>query len=41
MGGFALINNDKITILVNEAELGSVCFVMIYKLFNIPFYFFK
>nr|AEW12960.2 ATPase epsilon subunit [Colacium vesiculosum] len=22
-GGFALINNDKITILVNEAELGS------------------
>nr|YP_010700120.1 ATP synthase CF0 subunit epsilon [Colacium mucronatum]WCH63266.1 ATP synthase CF0 subunit epsilon [Colacium mucronatum] len=24
MGGFALINNDKITILVNEAELGSV-----------------
>jgi F0F1-type ATP synthase epsilon subunit len=23
-GGFALINNDKVTILVNEAELGSV-----------------
>jgi F0F1-type ATP synthase epsilon subunit len=23
-GGFALVNNDKITILVNEAELGSV-----------------
>nr|YP_010700483.1 ATP synthase CF0 subunit epsilon [Strombomonas costata]WCH63622.1 ATP synthase CF0 subunit epsilon [Strombomonas costata] len=22
-GGFALVNNDKITILVNEAELGS------------------
>lgn len=25
MGGFALVNNNKITILVNEAELGSVC----------------
>lgn len=24
MGGFALVNNNKITILVNEAELGSV-----------------
>lgn len=23
MGGFALVNNNKITILVNEAELGS------------------
>jgi F-type H+-transporting ATPase subunit epsilon len=23
-GGFALVNNNKITILVNEAELGSV-----------------
>lgn len=23
MGGFALVNNDKIDILVNEAELGS------------------
>lgn len=22
-GGFALVNNNKITILVNEAELGS------------------
>ncbi len=29
-GGFALINNDKVTILVNEAELGSVWFVIIY-----------
>jgi F-type H+-transporting ATPase subunit epsilon len=27
MGGFALVNNNKVTILVNEAELGSVCFV--------------
>lgn len=25
-GGFALVNNNKITILVNEAELGSVRF---------------
>lgn len=25
MGGFALVNNNKVTILVNEAELGSVC----------------
>jgi hypothetical protein len=24
MGGFALVNSNKITILVNEAELGSV-----------------
>ena len=24
MGGFSLVNNNKITILVNEAELGSV-----------------
>jgi F-type H+-transporting ATPase subunit epsilon len=23
MGGFALVNDDKITVLVNEAELGS------------------
>lgn len=23
-GGFALVNNNKLTILVNEAELGSV-----------------
>nr|AKL79018.1 ATPase epsilon subunit [Euglena viridis] len=23
MGGFALVNNNKVTILVNEAELGS------------------
>lgn len=23
-GGFALVNNNKVTILVNEAELGSV-----------------
>lgn len=30
MGGFALINNDKVTILVNDAELGSVRFVLIY-----------
>jgi F0F1-type ATP synthase epsilon subunit len=27
MGGFGLVNNNKVTILVNEAELGSVCFV--------------
>lgn len=26
MGGFALVNNNKVTILVNEAELGSVRF---------------
>lgn len=31
MGGFALVNNDKLTILVNEAELGSVWFVKIIK----------
>lgn len=24
MGGFALVNNNKVTILVNEAELGSL-----------------
>ena len=24
-GGFALVNNNKVTILVNEAELGSLC----------------
>ena len=24
MGGFALINNNTVTILVNEAEFGSV-----------------
>lgn len=24
MGGFALVNNNKVTVLVNEAELGSV-----------------
>lgn len=24
MGGFALVNDNKVTILVNEAELGSV-----------------
>lgn len=24
MGGFALVNNNTVTILVNEAELGSV-----------------
>lgn len=23
-GGFALVNNNKVTILVNEAELGSL-----------------
>lgn len=23
MGGFALVNNNKVTILVNEAEFGS------------------
>ena len=26
MGGFALVNNNKVTILVNEAELGSLWF---------------
>lgn len=25
-GGFALVNDNKVTILVNEAELGSVWF---------------
>lgn len=25
-GGFALVNDNKVTILVNEAELGSVRF---------------
>jgi hypothetical protein len=28
MGGFALVNNNKVTILVNEAELGSVVNIM-------------
>lgn len=28
-GGFALVNDNKVTILVNEAELGSVWFVHI------------
>lgn len=27
-GGFALVSNDNVTILVNEAELGSVWFVI-------------
>lgn len=26
MGGFALVNNNKVTVLVNEAEFGSVIF---------------
>lgn len=26
-GGFALVNSNKVTILVNEAELSSVCLV--------------
>lgn len=26
MGGFALVNNNKVTVLVNEAEFGSVLF---------------
>lgn len=26
-GGFALVNNNVVTVLVNEAELGSVCFI--------------
>lgn len=30
MGGFALVNNNKITILVNEAELGSVRIKLVY-----------
>ncbi len=28
-GGFALVNKNKLTILVNEAELGSVCFFVL------------
>ena len=36
-GGFALINNDKVTILVNEAELGSVWFAISYD-FNDSFF---
>ena len=31
-GGFALINNNKITILVSEAELGSVRFIYRYQI---------
>lgn len=27
MGGFALVDNNKVTILVNEAEFGSVYIV--------------
>lgn len=27
-GGFALVNNNKITILVNEAEFGAVGFIL-------------
>lgn len=33
-GGFALVNDNKVTILVNEAELGSVCFIMCYIYFG-------
>lgn len=29
-GGFALVNDNKVTILVNEAELGSVRFIKFY-----------
>lgn len=32
MGGFALVNDNKITILVNEAELGSL---RIYEFLNV------
>lgn len=32
-GGFALVNNNKVTILVNEAELGSVLSVTLVILF--------
>lgn len=27
MGGFALVNDNKVTILVNEAEFGSGVFI--------------
>lgn len=37
MGGFALVNNNKVTILVNEAELGSVRFAYIIQLFYLIF----
>ena len=29
-GGFALVNDNKVTILVNEAELGTVCFLRVW-----------
>lgn len=32
-GGFALVNDNKVTILVNEAELGSFGFRKIYILY--------
>lgn len=38
MGGFALVNNNKVTILVNEAELGSVVSLLNFIL-NLNFYF--
>lgn len=36
-GGFALINNNKLTILVSEAELGSVWIIykIVYKIYLI------
>ena len=40
MGGFALVNNNKVTILVNEAELGSVCFLSMITLILLIFYIF-
>ena len=33
MGGFALVNDNKVTILVNEAELGSVWIGYIFIIF--------
>ena len=35
MGGFALVNNNKVTILVNEAELGSVRVARIFVFMNV------
>jgi len=31
MGGFALVDNNKVTILVNEAEFGSVFSFLFYN----------
>lgn len=38
MGGFALINNNKVTILVNEAEIGSVFTLNFFEFFHKIFY---